>query len=494
MKKAFALVAVFFVLFLAASTITPFFTGNTYTVILYNYFNDSTDVKVSIADESIVRLKEIDKQKDFSKITFEALKEGDTDVNIGDYSFDTKSLPVLNNLLPPSSFHVNKFNIIFADNNRINFNDSGLIILYFTIFLLITMSIIIFSLVKSMKKTIYSYTNMICFGLLFFFVHLLYSSILVLLHYFIYQESGLLIDLWTNILYSVENLRGCLVIPIALIFLLISISNISLIIHEGKTWRNMLGVILGIAFFIGSIIFMPFSMSTGDSLEIIKLRIFSAISVNYCISAIVSYLDCMLLGAIICALIAVFKKPKYDKDFVIILGCGIKKDGTLLPLLKGRVDRAITFARKQKETTGKDICFVPSGGQGSDEIISESQAMKNYLLSQGIDEDHIIMEDKSSTTLENMKFSKKIINKINPNAKIIFSTTNYHIFRSGMLSQAAELNAEGIGSKTKWYFWPNAFLREFVGIICAKIKFHIFAISVIILSILSMLALYYFVF
>ena len=104
------------------------------------------------------------------------------------------------------------------------------------------------------------------------------------------------------------------------------------------------------------------------------------------------------------------------------------------------------------------------------------------------------MEDKSSTTLENMKFSKKIIHKINPDAKIIFSTTNYHIFRSGMLSQAAELNAEGIGSKTKWYFWPNAFLREFVGIICAKIKFYIFAISVILLSVLSMLTLYYFVF
>lgn len=356
------------------------------------------------------------------------------------------------------------------------------------------MSIIIFSLVKSMKKTIYNYRNIICFGLLLFFINILYNSFQVLLHYFTYQESGLLINLWSNILYSTQYLRTYLVIPLTLVFLLISISNVSLIIHEGKTWKNLLGVILGIVFFIGSIIFMPFSMSTDESLETIRLRLFSTDSINYCLSAVISYFDCMLLGAIICALIAVFKKPKYDKDFVIILGCGIKKDGTLLPLLKGRVDRAITFARKQKEATGKDIYFVPSGGQGSDEIISESQAMKNYLLSQGIDEDHIIMEDKSSTTLENMKFSKKIIHKINPDAKIIFSTTNYHIFRSGMLSQAAELNAEGIGSKTKWYFWPNAFLREFVGIICAKIKFYIFAISVILLSVLSMLTLYYFVF
>lgn len=238
------------------------------------------------------------------------------------------------------------------------------------------MSIIIFSLVKSMKKTIYNYRNIICFGLLLFFINILYSSFQVLLHYFTYQESGLLINLWINILYSTQYLRTYLIIPLTLVFLLISISNVSLIIHEGKTWKNLLGVILGIVFFIGSIIFMPFSMSTDESLETIRLRLFSTDSINYCLSAVISYFDCMLLGAIICALIAVFKKPKYDKDFVIKLCCGIKKDGTLLPLLKGRVDRAITFARKQKEATGKDIYFVPSGGQGSDEIISESQAMK----------------------------------------------------------------------------------------------------------------------
>lgn len=493
MKKTSALVAVLFVLFLTASAITPFFTGHTYTVILYNFYNIS-DIKVNIDDESVVKLKEIDNKNDFFKITFEALKEGDTDIEIKYHPDDVVESSIPEYFYLPLSFHVNQFNILFADDNRINFNDSGLIVLYFTIFLLITMSIIIFSLVKSMKKTIYSYRNIICFGLLLFFINILYNSFQVLLHYFTYQESGLLINLWSNILYSTQYLRTYLVIPLTLVFLLISISNVSLIIHEGKTWKNLLGVILGIVFFIGSIIFMPFSMSTDESLETIRLRLFSTDSINYCLSAVISYFDCMLLGAIICALIAVFKKPKYDKDFVIILGCGIKKDGTLLPLLKGRVDRAITFARKQKEATGKDIYFVPSGGQGSDEIISESQAMKNYLLSQGIDEDHIIMEDKSSTTLENMKFSKKIIHKINPDAKIIFSTTNYHIFRSGMLSQAAELNAEGIGSKTKWYFWPNAFLREFVGIICAKIKFHIFAISVILLSVLSMLTLYYFVF
>ena len=89
------------------------------------------------------------------------------------------------------------------------------------------------------------------------------------------------------------------------------------------------------------------------------------------ILAVVSYLECVLLGTIILSIKAAKHNPSYDKDYVIILGCKIQKDGKLTKLLKGRVDRAISFATKQKEETGKDIVYIPSGGQGSDEVVSE---------------------------------------------------------------------------------------------------------------------------
>ena len=47
--------------------------------------------------------------------------------------------------------------------------------------------------------------------------------------------------------------------------------------------------------------------------------------------------------------------------------------------------------------TGKDIIFVPSGGKGDDEVISEAQAIKNYLMEQGIDEGNIY----DSITIQN---------------------------------------------------------------------------------------------
>lgn len=105
--------------------------------------------------------------------------------------------------------------------------------------------------------------------------------------------------------------------------------------------------------------------------------------------------------------------------------------------------------------------------------------MQRYLLEQGITKEQIMPETKSTNTFENMKFSKELI--ADSDAKVVFSTTNYHVFRSGIFSAQAGLNAEGMGSKTKWYFWPNAFIREFIGLILSQKK------KIIVLAVLTLL-------
>ncbi len=74
----------------------------------------------------------------------------------------------------------------------------------------------------------------------------------------------------------------------------------------------------------------------------------------------------------------------------------------------------------------------------------------------------MLLEDRSTDTAENMLFSKQKIT--DPAARIAFSTTNYHVFRSGVWAARAGVNAEGIGSRTKWWYWPNAFMREVAGL------------------------------
>ena len=91
--------------------------------------------------------------------------------------------------------------------------------------------------------------------------------------------------------------------------------------------------------------------------------------------------------------------------------------------------------------------------------------MKRYLLECGVPEERILEEGRSTDTYENMKFSKEKIWSVNSSGKVAFSTTNYHVFRSGLYARRVKMRAVGMGSDTKWYFWPNASVREFVGLL-----------------------------
>ena len=250
--------------------------------------------------------------------------------------------------------------------------------------------------------------------------------------------------------------------PFLLVFsAALCVSNISLIRHEGFRGVNVLGIILSVLLVGGELFLFFFDYAVSGSQRQVMIH---DLIVNL-FAAVYLYFECMLLGVIIADAIVVSYEPEPDKDFLIILGCGIRKDGTPSPLLRGRIDRALRFADKQKALTGKEPVFVTSGGKGPDEPISESAAMKRYLLEQGVPEARIVEEDRSTDTLENMKFSKEKIRALDPEAKVAFATTNYHVFRGGLCARRVKMRAVGMGAKTKWYFWPNAAVREFVGLL-----------------------------
>ena len=96
--------------------------------------------------------------------------------------------------------------------------------------------------------------------------------------------------------------------------------------------------------------------------------------------------------------------------------------------------------------------------------------MRRYIAAQDIPPESILPENQSANTYQNMEFSKKLIEEHGAGSKVVFSTTNYHVFRSGVWASLAGLEAEGIGSHTKWWFWPNAFVRECVGLLVNRWK------------------------
>ena len=373
--------------------------------------------------------------------------------------FDTRSKkPKLYNLLIQALFVLLiVFLLVQKDAER----HAALISALIGLFLLAAVGQLIAAFFKQIQYNPYSYNTIYYMGFSLFLLAVavmqLRITLLLILEPQVYQANEIL-----HILLDSAKTFMLWTSPFLLVFsVALCVSNISLIRHEGRRLVNILGILLSFLLVAGLVLLFTFDRyASGSRLQVMLHDLAANL-----FAAVYLYFECMLIGAIVADVIAARYEPEPDKDFLIILGCGFRKDGTPSPLLRGRLDRALRFAEKQEAATGKAPIFVTSGGQGPDEVCSESACMKRYLLEQGIPEERILEEDRSTDTFENMKYSKAQIWKVNPQGKVAFATTNYHVFRSGLYARRVKMRAAGMGADTKWYFWPNASVREFVGLL-----------------------------
>ena len=325
------------------------------------------------------------------------------------------------------------------------------------------------------KKQKYSYSIIMNLGLvIFLIINILRQFNLLIIDWNLVSIN----ELYNNTLNSFSYF-AFLILPLIIVLALYSIiTNIVLIYKEGFKFQNLLGIIFGISIALGAFA-SQFIFEIIKNINLINSNFYIKKFIDIGLNSVLCYFYCLTLATLYCNVMAARHKPNFDKDYVIILGSKIEEDGTLTPILQARVDKAIEFAREQKEKSNKKIVFVPSGGKGKDEIIAEAEAMKNYLIENGISPEDIIVEDESKNTYQNLKFSKQKIDEDNKDGKIIFSTTNYHVFRSGVIANEEGIDCEGMGSSTKWYFYTNALIREFIANLFYQRKKHVALITLI---------------
>ena len=156
-----------------------------------------------------------------------------------------------------------------------------------------------------------------------------------------------------------------------------------------------------------------------------------------------------------------------DEKVVVVLGAGLKGDQPSRTL-KARLDKAIEYYNEHP-----DVLIITSGGQGSDEIIAEGMAMRNYLMANGIPEDVIFAETKSTTTQENFRYSLDIMYTLglNEDTPIVYITNDFHSYRAGGYAKMEGLtNVHSYASATpKITLIPN-YLREGLATILYYIK------------------------
>ena len=150
--------------------------------------------------------------------------------------------------------------------------------------------------------------------------------------------------------------------------------------------------------------------------------------------------------------------PKPGAEYMIVLGAQWKPEGPS-DVLRRRLDKAAEYLNANPDTV-----VIVSGGQGSDEPISEAAGMRQYLANAGISDERILMEDKSTSTLENLMFSSSLLDK--ENDRVVIVTNNFHMFRDLRLAKKQGYqNVEGLAASAVTTLVPNNLLREFLCVI-----------------------------
>lgn len=149
------------------------------------------------------------------------------------------------------------------------------------------------------------------------------------------------------------------------------------------------------------------------------------------------------------------------EDAIIVLGSGIRGE-RLSQGLKSRLNRAIDCYR-----LNPDVLIIVSGGQGEQETITEALAMERYLLEKGIPQSSIVKEEQATSTYENFKFSKEILDKrFGSDYTVAFVSNDYHIYRASRLAKLAGFDdTTHAHSNTKWYTATPSSMREILAVI-----------------------------
>ena len=175
----------------------------------------------------------------------------------------------------------------------------------------------------------------------------------------------------------------------------------------------------------------------------------------------------LLLGAVSFAAVQVlilahaFEEDTGEAEWCIVLGAGLRGDSPSLTLQR-RI--AVACAYLEKHPLAR---VVVSGGQGRNETITEAEGMRRALIKQGVAAERIYLEDRASSTLENLRYSRDIILATGGNTDrgVAVVTSNFHLLRVRLLAKRVGMRVRCVPAPTPWYLLPNVCLREYFALI-----------------------------
>lgn len=257
-------------------------------------------------------------------------------------------------------------------------------------------------------------------------------------------------------------LLACFLLVMLALFLvpvLLIINGIQMIRRESLCLSHCLSLALGAVVGLGEIAAVVYVLNRSEYINIGRANHWALM-----LAFTVFYFSFLVLSFVVYSVFIQLMPHRMNFNYIIIHGCGLTDGDRMTRLLSNRVDKAIEIYRKCRE---KPI-IIPSGGRGSDETISEAEAMRRYLVAHGVPKSSIVPEEVSATTRENLLCSKAIIDARAGGKKTALVSSNYHIYRCLRLARSVGLKCTGIGADVALYFWPSALIREFIAVFLSR--------------------------
>ncbi len=242
-------------------------------------------------------------------------------------------------------------------------------------------------------------------------------------------------------------------LTIAVLAVFLVVNGVTMLRREGRRPKNLLSLAAGLGIF-GLVIF-------GLAVQQLNWPLLAALRTS--IIGVLTYVSFLFVCFLIYAFVYSRVRSSRKIDFVVVLGSGLR-GSRVPPLLASRLDRGkLLYDRAVRK--GRDPIIITSGGQGPGEDIPEAHAMAAYLVERGVPADRILREDRSTSTTQNLTFSRELMVALLPKYRCLIVTNNFHAFRAALTARKVKVNGQVVGSPTARYYWPTATIREFVAIL-----------------------------
>lgn len=148
--------------------------------------------------------------------------------------------------------------------------------------------------------------------------------------------------------------------------------------------------------------------------------------------------------------------PPKEVDYLIVLGARVRGEMMTKALLF-RVEAALEYLRENPNTK-----VIASGGQGPGEDITEAEAMRRYFVANGIEENRILLEGSSTTTFENLSFSRDMIED---EASVAIVSNDFHVYRASIIGKRLDFaEVHTLAGKTPKVAIFKLWLREYFAV------------------------------